>query len=555
MVRETIQHENLPNFRERISPDFFKETCEYTEIGPLTFMPMMESPRPEEINYFGSGKLEEQSWITETPLGSLVSYPNHLALAIDSAYYEYYNKGLYNEVPLPEPKWLEQFDPKTRAMLRRSRAFFESSEKGFLISGYLFNKIFGFACVVDQKKENGMIKGLEDGLQLWRLRQIYQLAWLKVPAGPGDLQDNFSHDRLGHSCTVLAVASLIGRNIGLSEKDMKALQTGAFTHDVLTPAGGDRTKAIDPKAFDEDVNYLEAFTLYPGRLFPTFSSVADWKETEKQLPDKNILAEIVQGKGFLGNILDIADKISYVGSDAAIYTGGTIRFPTCFEDPDYQEIENIVKQATENQLSTCAPWSDVMKKGEQIYFSSPERLAGFLKLRALMFRNLYYNPKSRNVEHVLASVMGRALYQNKTLTREQLLTMNDYELKSVLRNNLWDSEAEGFESFSLGKIYPEITQCTSGDEAKEKFTALQKENLVLMERFYKTTSTGERLLTKVGKNIMPFSEACPTETEELRRIFASREGYVLYSVPFSKLSISKKAEEMLRQSQTTQEIK
>ena len=172
-----------------------------------------------------------------------------------------------------------------------------------------------------------------------------------------------------------------------------------------------------------------------------------------------------------------------------------------------------------------------------------------------MFRNVYYNPKARNTEHVLASLMGRALYQKKILSREQFLVMTDYELESILRDHLWGSQAEGFQSLRLQNLYPDIKYCNSADEARAQLASLQKENLVLLERFLRTTSTGEHILTKVGKHIIPFSEACPRETEELRSLFNSREGYVLYSIPFSKLSIKKEAEEILRQCQATQTVK
>jgi hypothetical protein len=558
MLSESRSYENFPNAKEPISPDFFRQTAESTRIGFLEFLPMMEKPNGSPVLYSGAGQLTEQPWLIESlknlSVDDVSTDPTILLIAINNAYQDYYDMVSDDEKEVAEPEWVNQLDSGTRSVLRRNRAFIENADTASIITGPVFNKVFGFSCVIDKKRENGILRGLEDGLWLWRLKQIQQLAWLTVPAGPGEISDIFPHDRYYHSSNVLAVSSLIGHNIGLSESDMRALQVASYTHDVLTPAGGDRTKAIDPKAFDEDANYLDAFALYPNRPISTFSNVSKWDETQKRLPDKNTLAEIVKGNGPLGKILDIADKIAYTGSDAAVYFGGTIRFSTCFEDPDYQEIEHIVKQATENGSTICAPWSDVAKEGDQIYFSSPERLAGFLKLRALMFKNLYYNPKARNVDHVLASLTGRALYQNKILSREQFLTMGDHNLKSILTDNLWGSEKHKFELPSLGNFYPEVTNCTSPEEAKQKLSSLQKDNLVLVECFKKTTSNATHLLTKIGGNIIPFSEACPNEAEELRRIFQSREGYVLYSVPFSKLSITQKAEEMLRQTQATQEI-
>ncbi len=542
-----------------VTPEFFRNTIEPVCIGPLVFLSTREKQDWSEIKYSGPGGLEEQPWLQNylTRFGlSGTSNPRSLAFAVYEAYKDSYYDSDEDPVSSSEPEWFKYLDPATQAWLRRDRARYEAGYNKFILSSSYFNEVFGFFCVLDKEREGGVFKDLEEALWLSRLNNIRQLAWLTVPAQPGEPREEFPHNRYFHSCNVLAVASLIGKNLDLSDEDMKALQVAAFTHDVLTPAGGDRTKALDYKIFDEDLHYLEAFEIYPNRH--TDSSVLmNNKSVLKRLPAREILVEAIKGRGVLGQILDIADKISYVGADAAMYIGGTIRFPSCLEDLDYQEIERMVDDAVRDRSQICAPWDDVKIKDGRVFFSSPDSLAKFLRLRALMFKNLYYNPNARSVEHVLASVTSRALYNNGVLSRDKLLNMDDLELERVMEKNLWepDNDVEGgFSSIKLKNLHPRVTHCDSSEEAKMVFQSLQEENLVLMERFFDTTSTGEHLLTKVGEAIVPFSEARERETRELREIFRSRAGYVIYSVPFSELPLSEEKIGMLRAAQKTQQI-
>ena len=105
----------------------------------------------------------------------------------------------------------------------------------------------------------------------------------------------------------MAIARLIGYNLGLSQIALQHLSVAALTHDIFTPAGGDSTKLLYPAMFDEDANYKDLFV------------TAGWKTLQgKYSFDEQLILQTVQGKLYFGQILDLADKLGYVSRDARL---------------------------------------------------------------------------------------------------------------------------------------------------------------------------------------------------------------------------------------------
>ncbi|MBP9728297.1 MAG: hypothetical protein KBD27_02880 [Candidatus Moranbacteria bacterium] len=303
-----------------------------------------------------------------------------------------------------------------------------------------------------------------------------------------------------HSLVVMATVSLIGRQVGLSEYEIRHLQVAALTHDVLTPAGGDSVKPIDFAAFDEDVHYEEVFR-----------NNQEWDAVrEKYELDESLLASIVNGQGVLGQLLDIADKTSYVAHDLDAYLmmADPRKYSKIVPPQGLLDIWDL-RKATGPEA--CKLWDKVRIIDGKVVITDPKKLAGFLKLRALMFRHLYQNPRARYREQMLAILVLEPFYHDGTVTREQLLKMGDYELEQLL------GQLTGLRDFRTELSYtlhaPDIESFSSREDALIRMQVIAQarpKTLFMLEVFPQPSKKAVRYLVLDGKKgVRPFAEAFP----------------------------------------------
>jgi hypothetical protein len=183
---------------------------------------------------------------------------------------------------------------------KAARGFDKAREKEDVKSIVPQAPFAGFGYVV---RDSEFLSDLAEVFNLYRLWHILQLAFLHDPVGKEDggslkgVSYQFPHTRYLHTIDVLAHYALILHRLGIRSR------TGivaALTHDILTPAGGDTIKQIDPDLFDEDANY------------PLLLKDAGWPMfRDKYGIDENMLVETILNRGVLGQILDIADKSAF----------------------------------------------------------------------------------------------------------------------------------------------------------------------------------------------------------------------------------------------------
>lgn len=419
-----------------------------------------------------------------------------------------YNEHCYQNGA--EPSWVEQLPNGAHRELRRGWLTGEYFEPLAILLGY--SQMLGFTCAI---QDGGLIHETCIALDVFRLQYIRQLGFLhdpvinEAPAHRG-MVIRFGHTRYMHSLMVMSIASLIGRQVGLSEYDLRHLQIAALTHDVLTPAGGDSIKPIDFKAFDEDIHYPEIFRNNP-----------EWEAVRDRFGlDEGLLSATVLGEGVLGHILDIADKTAYTAHDVEEYLMG---------DHDPRTFRSII--APESVLSifdlkqslgsgSCGLWDKVALIDGRIVITDAEKLVGFLKLRALMFRHLYYNPLARYREQMLAFLILEPLYHTGTITREMLLRMNDSGLDDYLSKltGHYDLRME----ISHTEVSPVIEMFATEEEARERIQSLYQEDsglLFMLEVIPRVSEKALRYLVLDTDDVVrPLSEACPGEAEAIRAI-------------------------------------
>jgi hypothetical protein len=350
---------------------------------------------------------------------------------------------------------------------------------------------------------------------LARLHGIRQLGWLTTPllseAERTTIPLRFDHTRLTHVFDVAAIANLLATSVGLSSSDAATLVLAAITHDARTPAGGDTTKLLDPDFFDEDLHYAELLD-QPG----ISALLAD------AAIDRERLVSTVQGEGYLGRLLDIADKTAYVSRDAWWYHR---RFGNNMsETEEGTQIHSLLRT---HPRDACEAWKSVVRVGNDIAFTDPDALGRFLLLRALLFRALYWHPAARFAEFIVAHVICRHLYETGVVSRSQLLTWTDDELDAHIDpyRLTWFTEmfgtprCEGFDTAPAA-------------EHRRQVLLEQGERFVLIEHWPRRLKTGTSFFITDGtESLRPFSVVAPDAAAAIESIAEVQYPHRLYWVP------------------------
>jgi hypothetical protein len=165
-------------------------------------------------------------------------------------------------------------------------------------------------------------------------------------------------------------------------------------------------------------------------------------------------------------------------------------------------------------------------------------LGAFLELRARLFRDLYYNPGARFLEHTVASVVIRDLYETGILTRDRLLTMQDWELDHEIEERTGLHCITGMlsnrEIIGRDNAFVEVFRTREAAERREDELERAGEYMVLNEEFVGATATGAKILTRKDGKALPFSEAYPERTELLENIMRNNTPYRVYYFPIAR---------------------
>jgi hypothetical protein len=423
-------------------------------------------------------------------------------------------EGIYTDHRLysrgAEPWWMKRLPDAAKRHLRRNYALTDGLEQ-FACMPTL--PLSGIGYVV---QEDGLVEATIRVFGLFRLGNIRQLSFLHDPVVHNVESTSigmlFGHTRLGHSLDVAAVAVLIAVNNRIFGQLRRTLRVGATSHDALTPAGGDTTKLIDPPAFDEDANYANLL-------------VGDgWEALREHYGlSAELLTDTVQGRGVLGAILDIADKVAYVARDASLYLGryapsGPVMYPAGYAD---------VRAVIARRRFVCGVWDSVRVHGGSVFFEDGERLADFLLLRALLFRELYHHPGSRFLEYLVSRVVVQWLYDTGKLRRETLLRMTDGHLEYLVGEII----GESFRTTMISGIdHPRVETFDSLDAALRREHELRTNGteVTLVDEFNPPAKSGTRLLVQRRGSILPFAEAHAERAAEIERIIRPEQPFRLY---------------------------
>jgi hypothetical protein len=410
-----------------------------------------------------------------------------------------------------EPTWMERMPIAFRRYVRGQMAAFYADEAHYCVLPNFPHTGAPYAIF-----EGGLTEQTHRLFGLERLQGIRQLAFLHDPLAVDIHEPSivlsgqlYPHTRYVHSHDVMALATLIGLNVGLTQPELNALRVAALTHDVLTPAGGDMIKLVDPVAFDEDLHY----PAFIRDLCLKHSNEWQILRTVYRV-DAQLLAETVQGNGTLNALLDIADKIAYVARDAACFAErgreiGPVGDPIGLR---------IVKSLLERSPYVCDLWDTVELVRDKPVFRDPDRLADFLHLRARLFRHFYYYHGARFLEYTVGKVVVQYLYDQHLITREDLLKHQDHWLETRIAQFLGVEHFWGLQSTTFGQPethwYPTLAEAT----AREDELLQQGHCFVLVEALPNRCKPATHWRVRDGRRIRPFREARPEAAAEIERV-------------------------------------
>ena len=268
-------------------------------------------------------------------------------------------------------------------------------------------------------------------LPLTRLHQIRQLSLL-APATEGEraiffaAASEFPQSRSLHSLLTAKIAELISTNNHLSQDQTNLAILAGLLHDLATPAGGDPIKEIDPEALSEE------------KALPRLLTAYDLSQLAQYGFDLEKILSIINGKGTLGQILDIADKISYTAVDSYFLGASPTRV---FNEPEMDSLMTPIRSIIRQDPFWANVYQEVSITDQgQVYIKDHERLGRFLAIRALMHRILYRNPHCRGRD-LMFKMLTTPLYSREPhpdfpLNAQNLIFYTDEELGRII-NRHW----------------------------------------------------------------------------------------------------------------------
>jgi len=318
-----------------------------------------------------------------------------------------------------EPDWMEAIPRNIRVYIRQK--FFEDTVSPFKIIGDL-----PYAKMNYQIREGGLTSILYDIFSMHRLFRVKQLGFLQFPlafvtgTGGSISPMAFPHSRGVHQLDVTAIMLGIIRNNPWLKEHASILEAAACSHDGKTPAGGDTTKFVDPAGFDEELN------------FSSFFKKTGWSEVRKRFDiSEKLLDETVNGKGLFGSLLDVADKAAYLSRDVWHFVS-TPKSLDEFRSGDRELLEQARTIIKEDPYF-CSIWESLWVRDNDMFFSDAEKLFRFMKMRVILFTELYKKNEARLMESVMAKKLIKMLCTSGKATHAELLVWDDETLEEKIR--------------------------------------------------------------------------------------------------------------------------
>lgn len=369
-------------------------------------------------------------------------------------------------------------------------------------------------------------------LPLARLDGVKALSFLSYvgPAAKDQIFLPYSHTRFDHSFTVGIVIETIMRQNGFPQEDTNVGIVAGLIHDIATPAHGDATKKVDPKALDEEQFWWETLGRN-GQVFVT---------QELNIPQERLDA-IIKNQGIMGQILDIADRITYTMKDlnGIVAVDQNNAWSWVFQNPYLQTLHDFI--AINPKIGNIYKEVGADRRKNEVFFNDPKNLGIFLFLRAHLHKALYLNPISQGRDLFIASLIKR-LYSrdgSRPLSPQRLRSITDENLIEVLQK-YYKPEYGDFSQklyYDLTNWHPYFEKFESKEEAIKRTKELKKDKDIAIIGMNQCKGfdpgTSYKVTDEKGR-IVPFREFDPDSVSEIERMVEETKGFFVFFVDLSE---------------------
>jgi hypothetical protein len=385
-----------------------------------------------------------------------------------------------------------------------------------------------FSDLVVQLRKGDVIWEAYETRLVQRLSGIKQLSFLSsIGADKRQLADVFEHTRLDHSVPVSKIMEAIlrenpdpSKTPAEFEKLIEIAQHGGLLHDAPSVGGGEAIKKIDRDNLDEEAHLGDVLDEEILSLL-----------ARKGIPIEE-LDRMIRNEGVLGQVLDIADRISYVMLDAdqLLKARSTQAVITAASRHDYDEVEKAQIIDVEPNLGSIYHDVGINWETGQVYFRDPVRLAEFLRLRALLSKDLYTHPVSLARDCIVGNAAMRRYHADKLdkdaiLTPRKLRMMTDEQVFQALG---WDEDILK----AVANWYPDgYVMFKTRAEAEQRQAEIETDDKVLLsaiatsKRFNPAT---DFLIQNAAGEIISLREYSPEFAAQIEAMADSMEGFLLF---------------------------
>ncbi len=371
--------------------------------------------------------------------------------------------------------------------------------------------------------ENEEIAKAYDAFNVNRLSGIGSLSLVRYVGSDPEMAQyydyKFVQTREYHTLVVARVVEAIMRNNGFSEKEIRIGIAAAMLHDIATPALGDATKSLDSTNLDEENHWW------------TMLDKKGWKYLEKIGATQEMIDHIIHNRGVVGEILDIADRITYTMIDIhSIKSGATL----------YDQDKGYVRDRLDDILEEDPDIGDIFQEVEvnketgDVYFTNPNRAGIFLAARAFMFENMYVHPLTQGRDMLLAKTLERFYSPREgeaPLSPKKLRTATDDGLLYFLQENLSYDRSHELYLDLYGWTPQHYEKFDSSEEANKRAQELKNNSdcvvVGVCEIKEFNPATDHKVLGEWGR-IYQFRDYYPEKAAQIEEAAERTKGFFVY---------------------------
>lgn len=355
--------------------------------------------------------------------------------------------------------------------------------------------------------------------RLDNIKALSFLSFIGPKRNPDTYYVGYSHTRLDHSLVVALTTEQILRQNGASLDQINIGIVAGLFHDIATPALGDAAKQLDPKNLDEENFWWEALA-------------EEGENFVKRFTDKETLGKIIKNQGLLGEVLDIADRITYTMKDLYNVIG-----PIKPEDLESNPLLTNIKDILSSYPKIGNIYREVGADSRtgNVFFNDPDMLYAFLLLRANLHTEFYLHPINQGRDLFITKLLEPFYSKDDTskLTPSLLRRMNDTDLLRIMAGKYFpDVYPEGAFN-NLVNWLPLYERFDTEEKAKSREKELRQKGNIVVIGIKESRSFDSGISYNVvggGGRIMPFSEFDPQKAKKLQELGESTKGFlVLYA--------------------------